>query len=163
MRWFRIPSRTSQVRFSPRPSFSRRSTTRRLCTLCAKPPVSLQSSSSLRSPACQRGYALNHAQGQSPLSDPHSAAMHAQCFWQSAKPQACASAVSDNGRLRGNKHLCFVLHAAEGFTMDDTVSVTLKIRPNVAFFLRSFPAPRPAAFCCIFPKDFLLQFLLKPP
>ena len=51
----------------------------------------------------------------------------------------------------------------EGFTMDDTVSVTLKIRPNVAFFLRSFPAPRPAAFCCIFPKDFLLQFLLKPP
>ena len=35
--WFKIPSRTSQVRFSPFPSFSSCSTMRTLCSLCRNP------------------------------------------------------------------------------------------------------------------------------
>ena len=46
-------SLTSRVRFSPLPSFSRESTTLRLCSLCRKP--SSYSSSRTSSPTCPKG------------------------------------------------------------------------------------------------------------
>ena len=53
----RMPSRTSHVRLSPRPSRSSRSTTRSECSLCRKPrpPRSRTTSSSACSPACPNG------------------------------------------------------------------------------------------------------------
>ena len=65
--------------------------------------------------------------------------------------------------LRGDKYLCFMLHAAEGFAMDDTVSVPLEIRTDIAFFLFPLPTFRIDAFCGILPQHLFLQFFLKLP
>ena len=88
-------------------------------------------------------------------------ARNASCNLRNLKRMREARAVMV--ALGRNEHLRFMLHAAEGFAMDDAVSVALKIRPNVAFFLRSFSALRLTAFRGIFPEDFSLQFLLKLP
>ena len=42
--------------------------------------------------------------------------------------------------LRCQKHLCFILQSAECLTVDDTVSVPLKYRPDITLFLRLQPS-----------------------
>ena len=90
--------------------------------------------------------------------------------------QRTGNAPGDLGNLQGmgqagtvmvsfwrDKHLCFMLHAAKGFAMDDTVSVPLEIRTDIAFFLFPLPTFCMDAFCSILPQHLFFQFFLKLP
>ena len=60
-----------------------------------------------------------------------------------------------------DEHLCLMLHAPKGFAVDDTISVPLKIRTEIAFFLGAHPPFGCGTFCRQRTQYFLLQFFLK--
>jgi hypothetical protein len=57
---------------------------------------------------------------------------------------------------RGDENLSLMLEAAKGFTVNDTVPITLKSSTHGARLLWPEPPPRQAALCCIRGEIFLL-------
>ncbi len=143
----RIPSRTSQVRLSPRPSRSRRSTTRSECSLWRKPrpPCSRSTSSSACSPApperrmaevvAEPAIASDEVlvQAATRWRDPARDAGRLECV-REPRAEVIAFGVDEHLRLEAEP--------PKRLRVDDAVAVALKRRPQPAFLLRQVPSTR---------------------
>ncbi len=135
--WCRMPSRTSAVRFSPRPSRSSTSTTRTECSLWwNSDPYARSERSSASSPVWPNG--------GWPRSWPSAIASVRSSFSLSARATArempghlerVGHPRAEVVALGSDEDLRLVLEAAKGLRVDDPVAVALKRRPQRALTL----------------------------